>query len=91
MNTLEVTSMSSKGQVVIPNAIRSSLGLKSGAKMAVITDGENILMKPLETPKLAAFELLVAKSRSYARRAGLKPADVATAVRKARDADRARR
>ncbi len=88
MNTLEVTSVSAKGQVVIPNAIRSHLGLKSGAKLAVITDGENILMKPLESPKLAAFERLIADSRAYARRTGMKPSAVPAAIRSVRNADR---
>ena len=87
MSTLEVTSVSSKGQVVIPGPIRERLGIKSGTKMAVITDGENVLMKPLETPKLKAFENLVAESRAYARRSGLKPSDVPKAIRKVRNRD----
>lgn len=91
MSTLEVTSVSAKGQVVIPGAIRATLGIRSGTKLAVITDGENVLMKPLESPKLEAFQGLVAESRAYARRAGLKPADVPKAIRKARNASRARR
>ena len=91
MSTLEITSVSSKGQVVIPGSIRTSLGIKSGTKLAVITDGESVLMKPLETPKLAAFKGLIAESRAYARRAGLKRSDVSKAIRRVRDANRARR
>ena len=91
MSTLEITSVSSKGQVVIPSAIRASLGIKSGTKLAVITDGESVLMRPLESPKLAAFESLIAESRAYARRAGLKRSDVSKAIRRVRSAHRARR
>ena len=88
MSTLEITSVSSKGQVVIPNAIRESLGIKSGTKLAVITDGENVLMKPLETPRLEAFQALIAESRTQARRAGLKRSDVSGTIREVRDAHR---
>jgi antitoxin PrlF len=88
MSVMEVTSMSTKGQVVIPNAIRRELGLEPGRKLAIITDGTNVLLRPIETPKLAAFESLLAETRSWARKAGLKPSDVATAIRKARRARR---
>lgn len=88
MTTLDVTSVSAKGQVVIPGRIRTSLGIKSGARLAVLTDGENILMKPLEAPMLAAFEKLVQESRSLARRTGMKRSDVARAIKKARNENR---
>ena len=91
MSTLEITCVSSKGQVVIPGSIRACLGIKSGAKLAVLTDGESVLMKPLEAPKLAAFERLIAESRSFARQAGLTKADVSKAIRSVRNANRSRR
>ena len=89
MSTLEVTSMSVKGQVVIPRAVRSDLGLKPGSKLMVMSDGDNILIKPLQAPKLAAFERLISESRAYAKQAGLKKGDVTAAIRKVRHADRA--
>lgn len=91
MGKLQVTCVSSKGQVVIPGSIRSSLGITSGTRLVVLTDGENVLMKPLEAPKLAVFESLIAQSRAVARRAGMKASDVGGAIRRVRDADRARR
>jgi AbrB family looped-hinge helix DNA binding protein len=91
MSTLEITSVSSKGQVVIPGAVRASLGIKTGTKLAVITDGESVLMRPLETPKLSAFRRLIAESRAYAGRTGLKRSDVPAAIRRVRDANRSGR
>ncbi len=91
MTTLEITSVSSKGQVVIPGAMRTRLGIKVGDKLAVITDGESVLMKPLETPKLSVFRRLIADSRVYAARTELKKADVPEALRRVRDANRSRR
>jgi antitoxin PrlF len=55
----------------------------------VMSDGDNILIKPLQAPKLAVFERLVMESRVYAKQAGLKKSDVAAAIRKVRHADRA--
>lgn len=81
MSTLEVTSMSVKGQVVIPRAIRSDLGLKPGSKLMVMSDGDNILIKPLQAPKLAVFERLISESRAYAKQAGLKKSDMASRLK----------
>ena len=39
MNTVEITSSSTKGQVVIPSKIRKQLGIKAGTKLIAITDG----------------------------------------------------
>jgi AbrB family looped-hinge helix DNA binding protein len=89
MSALEVTSMSIKGQVVIPRAVRTDLGLKPGSKLMVMSDGDNILIKPLLAPKLAVFERLISESRAFAKRAGLKKSDVAAAIQKVRHAHRA--
>ena len=84
MSAVEITSLSSKGQVVIPNAIRSDLKVSAGDKFAVISDGKNILLKPIERPKVKEFNSLIERSRRYARRVGLKKSDVSRAIRKVR-------
>ncbi len=89
MNTLDVTTMSSKGQVVIPTDIRKELGLLTGVKLMVLTDGANLLLKPIQTPKLQAFHALVRRSRQYAKEAGLTKHTLAQALRKVRHAGRA--
>ena len=88
MSTVEVTSLSTKGQVVIPQLIRDDLGIKPGSKLMVISDGVNVLLKPLESPKLEAFRKLVGESRAYARRVGLKQSDVPAALKRVRNARR---
>ena len=89
MRTVDVTSISTKGQVVIPNAIRLQLGLEPGRKLAVITDGTNVLLRPIEPPKIAAFSALLAESRAWARKAHLRPDTIAKAVKRVRRAHRA--
>ena len=89
MNTLDVTTMSSKGQVVIPTDIRKELGLLAGAKLMVLTDGSNLLLKPVQTPKLQAFQVLIQRSRHYAKQAGLRKSTLTKALRVVRHASRA--
>lgn len=89
MNTLDVTTMSSKGQVVIPTDIRKELGLLSGTKLMVLTDGANLLLKPIQTPKLQTFHALVRRSRYYAKQAGLRKSALTKALRTVRHESRA--
>ena len=77
MNTLDVTTMSSKGQVVIPTDIRKELRLLAGVKLMVLTDGANLLLTPIQTPKLQTFHALVRRSRHYAKQAGLRKRSLA--------------
>jgi AbrB family looped-hinge helix DNA binding protein len=44
---MAVTSLSVKGQVVIPKALREALGLKPGDKLLVVREGDTIVLKPL--------------------------------------------
>ena len=39
---MEITSMSTKGQIVIPRDLRKMLGLVSGSKFEILTDGKRI-------------------------------------------------
>jgi len=45
---LEVTTMSEKGQVVIPQSIRKELGIKPKTKFLVYSRGDTVIMKKLE-------------------------------------------
>jgi len=50
MNSFSTTSMSSKGQVVIPEKIRSQLNLKEGSKFIVVGEGDVIILKIINPP-----------------------------------------
>jgi antitoxin PrlF len=88
MINTEVTSLSSKGQVVIPERIRKTLGLETGSKLVVLTDGTNLLLKRIEEPKLETFKELIKESRKFARSTGMKKSDVSQAIRKVRGESR---
>lgn len=84
MTPLSTTKLSSKGQVVIPEDVRKALGLEAGAKFVVMGDGDVVILKRITAPVRGEFRVLASKARSQARRAGLKPADVAKAGRRVR-------
>jgi AbrB family looped-hinge helix DNA binding protein len=48
----EVTTISEKGQVVIPKSIRKELGIKPKTKFLVYGRGDTVIMKKLELPDL---------------------------------------
>ena len=65
---MDITSVSTKGQAVIPQAMREQLGLKPGSKLAVFCDGSRLLMKPISKPQIAAFGDLIAQSEKVMRK-----------------------
>ena len=84
MDTIATTRMSSKGQVVIPEAIRKQLNLKEGAQFVVVGEGDVVILKAISAPSLESFDVLIQQARQQADAAGLKRADIARAVAKER-------
>ena len=85
---IELASVSTKGQIVIPGRIRKRLGIQAGSRLMVMTDGENVLMKPIAPPRLETFEALVEESRRAAADSRMEPADAKRAVTEVRGARR---
>ena len=81
MSNPATTRMSSKGQVVIPEEIRTRLGLEPGTQFVVIGDKGVVILKSLAPPKMSEFDDLIGQARREARAAGLKRSDVADAVK----------
>jgi len=42
------TSMSTKGQIVIPKKIREVLGLRPGAKFIIELEGDRVILRPVK-------------------------------------------
>jgi len=65
----ELTRLSSRGQIVIPEATRKRLGLRTGTKFALFTEGKNLLLQPLAAPDVASFKQLLAGAEKTAKKA----------------------
>lgn len=86
MTSLATTRLSSKGQVVIPEEIRQRLGLQEGTQFVVVGERDVVILKAIQPPAMSEFDDLVHRARGRARKAGLKPANVQRAVKRARAA-----
>jgi AbrB family looped-hinge helix DNA binding protein len=84
MSSAATTTLSSKGQVVIPEEIRERLGLKAGAQFVVLGDRDVVVLKVLEPPALKDFDELVSQARRVAKQSGLTRADIKKAVTRVR-------
>jgi AbrB family looped-hinge helix DNA binding protein len=85
MENIEVTSVSSRGQVVIPQNLRDKLKIQEGEKFIVIGENNTIILRKLEMPSFKGFDKLLAKTREFAKKNELKETDVEQAVKKARE------
>ena len=68
----ELTRLSSRGQIVIPEVTRKVIGLRTGTKFAIFTDGKKILLQPLAAPNVAGFKKIIAEVEKTMARAQAK-------------------
>ena len=84
MGEVMITRLSSKGQIVLPKALRESLGIKSGEIFAMFGEDDTIVLKRLELPSEKEFEKLLKWGQKYAKKYKISKADVLKAVEEAR-------
>ena len=69
----ELTTVSTKGQVVIPSHIREELELEEGSRLVVSRMEDFILLKKINIPDpKKEFERLAAFGRAHAKKLGIK-------------------
>jgi len=81
---MEITSMSSKGQVVIPSGVREQLNLKEGEKFVVIGEEDTVVLKKIAMPSFKNFDKILKKAQQFAKEKSIKEKDVEEAIIKAR-------
>jgi AbrB family looped-hinge helix DNA binding protein len=84
MSVACTTTLSTKGQVVIPEEIRERLGLKAGTPFVVVAERDVVILKVLAPPAMSEFAPLMAKARRAAKRSGMRQKDIARAITKVR-------
>ena len=84
MTKVMTTKMSSKGQVVLPEALRQMYGWECGTAFTILAYKGSIVMQPLKTPSedeiAAEFEAAFRESRRQAEAAGMTPTDISNAI-----------
>lgn len=81
---VELTKLSPKGQIVIPQNIREELKIKSGTRFAVYGQGDTIIFKRIEMPSVEDFKKLTRKTSKMAKSRGITKKDVDEAVKEVR-------
>ena len=84
--TMQLISVSSKGQIAIPVSYRKALSIKEGSQLVIYSDGENIILKPVELPTEDKLSAILAKARKYAETEGLTGEDIKAAIKDSRKA-----
>lgn len=88
MAEVELTKMSSRGQIVIPQSIRDRLRLREGETFAVIGGGDTLVLKRVSMPSkediLREMERLVKAGNVQAKKLGIKEKDVPKLIHRGR-------
>ncbi len=83
MNT-QVVTVSSKGQISLPVAIRKELSIDAGDKLVAYASGDVIMLKIVKLPTATEFEETLKKTQSWAASVGYKEEDVNDIIKSVR-------
>jgi len=78
---IEMGTVSSRGQICIPNDIRDEMGLKEGNKVLFVLQDESLLVKKVT---MQTFEEITKPLKEAAKKAGFKESEVDGIVHKSR-------
>lgn len=76
MTEIEITRLSSKGQIVIPKELRSLLGLKDGELFAMYGEGNTLILKKLDVPSKDEFEEILEKGSEISMKKKISKKDI---------------
>ena len=82
---IEVVTMSSRGQLVIPKNIRKEMGLQERDKFIIVRDSENVILRKIKKgqPDKKMLNLLDEFARKF-EEARISPEDVKEEIKKVR-------
>ena len=87
MNT-QVLTVSSKGQISLPVAIRKLLSIDAGDKLVAYASGDVIMLKTLKLPTAEEFEASLDEAQKWASSVGHKEEDVNDIIKSVRQSKR---
>jgi AbrB family looped-hinge helix DNA binding protein len=78
---VELTKISGKGQIVIPQKIRKKLGIKEGMRFAVYGEDDTVVLKKVAVPTIEEFRKLTKETA----RPQITDKDIADAIQEIRN------
>lgn len=82
---IEMGTVSSRGQICIPNDIREEMDLKEGSRVLFVLQDDNLLVKKVSTEMFAE---ITRPLKEAAKKAGMKESDVEGMVTRFRKSKR---
>ena len=79
--TIEIGTVSARGQIAIPSDIREKMHLRDGEKVLFVLEGDSLLMKKVES---MSWNEITKPLREAAKRAGINESDVPDIIHKVR-------
>jgi AbrB family looped-hinge helix DNA binding protein len=76
MSEIEITRLSSKGQIVIPKELRKLLGFKDGELFAMYGEGDTLIIKKLYVPSKDEFEEILAEGSEISKKKNISKKDI---------------
>ena len=73
---VNITKISSKGQIVIPSEIREKMNLEEGNLLIVSDSDDSILLKKLEMPKVKSWKEATKPFRDAAKKSDFSKEDL---------------
>lgn len=89
---VETVRMSSKGQIVIPQAVREEINADEGSVFVVLSSGDSIVLKKIEIPTkeqlIKELGRIAKEGSKRAEKLGIKEGDVENMIRRYRKSKR---
>ncbi|MEK6859591.1 MAG: AbrB/MazE/SpoVT family DNA-binding domain-containing protein [Nanoarchaeota archaeon] len=85
---IEMATVSSRGQICIPNDIRDEMGLKEGSKILFALTGDSLIMKKVS---METFAEITRPLKEAMKKSDLKESDVNDIIHRFRAEKRARK
>ncbi len=80
----QVLTVSSKGQISLPDSIRRLLSIETGDKLVAYASGDTIMLKTLKFPSGEDFETSLNEAQKWAESVGYREDDINAIIKSVR-------
>ena len=82
--SVDILTLSSKGQIVLPAEVRKSMSLRNGDKLVMYSEGDVIMLKPIQLPTEKELKAQLDEAQQWAASVGYTENDVDIIIKEAR-------
>ena len=86
--SVDILTLSSKGQIVLPAVVRKSMSLKNGDKLVMYFENDVIMLKPIQLPTEEEFKAELDRAQRWAASVGYTENDVDSIIKETRSKKR---